>query len=128
MSLNIRIITVDHSKQRYDTCGDWEWSSAGNLTITVSNMGDWRKEVLIAIHELTEVMLCRERGITQEEVDNFDKSYEETRSPDDITSEPGDHPLAPYRKEHFFATNIERLICAELGVDWENYEKVIQSL
>jgi hypothetical protein len=128
MSLNIKIVTVDHDKQRYPTVGDWEWSSSDELTITVSNMGDWRKEILVAVHELVEVMLCRERGISQKEVDDFDIAYEANRLPNDTTSEPGDHPLAPYSNEHFFATNIERLFCQELGINWSEYEKIIYSL
>lgn len=127
MSLNIKIITIDHKDQRYETVGDWVWSSTGNLTIFVSNMGDWRKEFLVAIHELIEVFLCRERGITQEQVDSFDMQFEATREIGN-TDEPGDSVLAPYHKEHFFATTLERAICQELGVDWFDYEKIINSL
>ncbi len=127
MSLNIRIRTIDHNKQRYDTVGDWRYTSGENLVITVSNMGDWRKEVLVAIHELTEVVLCRHRNITQESVDKFDMDFEAKRLKGDL-SEPGDSSLAPYNKEHKFATILERAIAIELGVDWIDYEKTINSL
>ena len=127
MSLNIRIQTIPHNKQRYATVGDWVWTSTGNLTIYVSDLGDWRKEFLVARHELDEVMLCRERGITQEEVDQYDMAYEARRLPGD-TSEPGDSLLAPYRKEHFFATTQERAMAHELGIDWTIYEDAINSL
>lgn len=128
LSLRIFIRSKPHSEQRYDTCGDWEFDPKdGSLTITVSNLQDWRQEFCVAVHELIEVMLCKHRGITQEEVDNFDMAFEEVRQ-EGNTDEPGDDPLAPYRKEHFFATSIERLLAAELGVDWNEYEKAINSL
>lgn len=129
MSLNIHITTVDHGKHLcgYPTVGDWNWTSAGNLNITVSKLGDYRKELAVAIHELIEVMLCRERGIQQYEVEDFDRSYEQKREIGDI-SEPGDSPYAPYRKEHFFATTIERQIIHEFGLDWRKYEEAIDAL
>lgn len=127
MSLDIVIKTIPHEGQRYATVGDWQWKSDGRLVITVSDMKDWKKEFLVARHELDEVMLCRARGITQEQVDRFDIDYEASRLEGD-TSEPGDSLDAPYRAEHFFATSIERLLAAELKVDWTNYEEVINSL
>src|SRR5271168_4307441 len=104
----ITIVTIPHDQQRYETCGDWQWDKKGNLLITVSDMKNWRKNFLVAYHELIEVMLCRARSISQQEVDGFDLQYEAVRPPDDITSEPGDSPLAPYNKEHVFATKQER--------------------
>jgi hypothetical protein len=124
--LNIKIVTIPHEEQRYETVGDWFYTKEG-LTIHVSDMKEWRKEILIAIHELVEVTLCRDRGIPQEVVDAFDKDFEKNRQPDD-DSEPGDSLGAPYRKEHFFATNIERAICHELGLNWQEYEKTVNSL
>lgn len=130
--LNIRIKTINHKEQRYDTCGDWVWekNKAGHriLTIYVSDMCDWKKEFLVAFHELIEVTLCKERHIPQEIVDNFDLEYEARRAEDDLTSEPGDSEQAPYHKEHVFATELEKKMAKELGMDWENYEKTIYSL
>jgi hypothetical protein len=77
---------------------------------------------------LVEVLLCKERGISQELVDKFDMEYEASRSEWDTTSEPGDAAGAPYKKEHFFATTVERLLAAELGVDWEKYGAEVQAL
>lgn len=37
-------------------------------------------------------------------------------------------PNAPYRKEHFFATSLERLFSAELDVDWQEYERFVDAL
>lgn len=125
--MNILITTIPHDKQRYPTVGDWEWFGPDQLNIRVSDMGNWKYEVLVALHEAIEVLLCKDRDIKQLDVDEFDIEYEKNKTEGD-TSEPGDHPDAPYKNEHFFATSIERLMAAELGVDWGEYEKTINSL
>lgn len=124
---NIEIKTVLHKDQRYETVGDWFDGPANKLIITVSSMGQRKYELLVAVHELIEALLCQERGISQSKVDGFDKAYEKQRAQGD-TSEPGDSPEAPYRKEHFFATSVERLLAAELGVDWKAYEDAVNAL
>lgn len=127
--MKIQIETIPHGKQRYPTVGDW-YERNGILHIRVSEELPPDEALLVAIHELVEVSLCKQRGITEEAVDAFDMRFEEERTagkhePDE---EPGDHPDAPYRKEHFFATNVERLMAAELGVDWETYADHIEAL
>ena len=64
---------------------------------------------LIALHELVEVMLCRQRGITQQAVDDFDMAFKGD-------GEPGDEPDAPYRREHQFANKIENMVAHEMGM------------
>ena len=125
--MKIQLRTIPHSEQRYETVGDWENLPEGSLRISVSDMGNDDYAFLVAIHELVEVWLCNRRGITDEAVSAFDIEYEKNR-PEGDESEPGDHPGAPYRKEHFFATNIERMIALELGVDWAQYDKAVMSL
>jgi len=125
-SLRIGTSAIPHANQRYDTCGDWAWSSDA-LAIIVSRMPDWRMMALVAVHELVEAVLCRHRGITDQEVDRFDMDYEFRVGHEDYP-EPGDHPDCPYREEHFAATTIERILAAELGVDWNDYTKVVEEL
>jgi hypothetical protein len=125
--MHIELRTIPHDEQRYETVGDWENLPDGSLRISVSDMGIEDYAFLVAIHEAVEVWLCNKRGITDEAVSAFDIEYEKNR-PDGDESEPGDHPDAPYRKEHFFATNIERMIALELGVDWKLYSGRIESL
>jgi hypothetical protein len=127
--VKIIIDIVDHKEQRYETVGDWQLMPDGIL-ITVSKLGNIYKEVCIAIHELVEAVLCMHRGISQWDVDKFDKSFEEMRVKGSLhyTGEPGDAVDAPYKKEHFFATTLERLLVAELGIDWTEYERQINSL
>lgn len=125
--MKIIIETIPHEAQRYPTVGDWffEYDPPGTeiLRIRVSNLSDWRREALIAVHELVEVLICKHRGISQQSVDEFDKAFE-ARVPD----EPGDEPSAPYVNEHCFATGVERLLAAELGVKWKEYEAELNRL
>lgn len=126
--LHIDIQTIPHQQQRYSTVGDYVTTPDGVVHIRVSELGDWRMEALIAVHEVVEKLLCRKRGITEDEIDAFDLEYERKRAEGDVTSEPGEASDAPYRREHFFATSIERLLAAELGVDWREYEDRIHAL
>ena len=105
--------TVHHASQRYDTLGDWEFGN-GTLVVTVSDTGDPRMNFLIALHEQIEAMLCMHRGIPEPEVYAFDVANADL-------DDPGSSPKAPYHKEHVFSENIERLVAAELGVNWAAY-------
>lgn len=137
--MHIYIDTIEHSAQRYATVGDWILTppkvALGNggsveacrLTIHVSRMNNKDYEFLVGIHEAIEAYLCYRRGISQASVDSFDKQFENDREPGD-ESEPGDSPDAPYRREHFTATTIERMLAAELGVDWNEYDKTVNQL
>ena len=127
--MKILIETIQHEKQRYPTVGDWYVDKEG-WHIKVSKMGNWKYELLVAIHELIEYSLCKDRKITDAVVSKFDKQFEKEREVGvhSMDEEAGDSPLAPYRKEHFFATNLERLLAAALGVDWKKYDKKVMSL
>lgn len=125
--MKIEMVTIPHEQHRYETVGDWEIRPDGSLKIEVSDMQNEDYAFLVAIHEAVEVWLCKKRGITEDEVNAFDIEYEKNR-PEGDESEPGDAHDAPYRKEHFFATNIERQIAAELGVDWAEYDKAVMNL
>lgn len=124
--MNVKIEIIKHEDHRYTTVGDWFFDDKGDLTIRVSKLSDWRREILIAIHELIEVVLCKYDGVTQEQVDKFDMedfSYED--HPDE---EPGDSPDAPYKRQHCLATAVERMMAAELHVDWKTYEAELEAL
>lgn len=130
MQINITIRTIPHDKQRYATVGDWLFQNhqkAENLHVAVSAMGDWRYEALVGVHELIEALLCKAHGVDQHAVTVFDEGYEERR-PEGDESEPGDDPAAPYHREHVFATQIEKLLCAEFGIDWAEYDKAVNAL
>ena len=77
--------------------------------------------LLVAIHELIEQSLCDSAGITNREIDVFDVHYA-------AAGEPGDDSNAPYYKQHQIATGVERILAAEMRVDWLVYEKAIDAL
>lgn len=125
--MKIHVETIPHAQQRYPTVGDY-WCEDGVQQIRVSQMVDWRYEVLVAVHELIEMALTRHRGVSEPRITEFDVEFEKSREQGLVHGEPGDHPDAPYRSEHFFATNIERLIAAELDVDWFEYDGYVENL
>jgi len=122
------ISQVPHRKQRYETVGDW--IPGRPAQIRVSRMKDQRYVFLIALHEMIEYELCRMHGISDREVVAFDVNFEAERRMNlhSIDAEPGNHPKAPYRNEHEFATMIEMMVAQKLGVSWSDYEKTILSL
>jgi hypothetical protein len=126
--MKITIETIAPAEQRYDTCGDWVFDKDLNLRVYVSNLGDWKMEACIAVHELIEALLCKARRISQKEVDEFDRQHGEGLWNSDTVAEPGDDPNSPYRAEHFFATTIERLLATELGISWQEYAEKIDGL
>lgn len=125
--IKIVIETIPHESQRYPTVGDY-WEEGGVEQIRVSAMKDWRYEFLVAVHEMIEMALTKYRGIKEETISEFDIAFEKSREERLVIGEPGDHPQSPYRDEHFFATNVERLLAAEFGVDWFEYERYVDHL
>ena len=126
--MKIEITIIPHKAQRYSTSGDWYFHN-GIMKINVSATGDWRMEMLVAVHELVEALVCTSRGITQHQVDAWDGAFEAARgNARPTTGEPGDDPKAPYRREHRFAEKVERLLAKELGVDWRKYGKTLDKL
>lgn len=127
--MRVEIETIPHSEQRYETVGDWWWEG-DTLHMRVSAMGDWKKEMCVAYHELREALTCKEAGITQEDVDAFDVQFEKEREDKgwSLDLEAGDDPRAPYRLQHYAATHDERGLAADLNLDWEEYNDAVMSL
>lgn len=125
--MKIIIETIPHQNHRYTTVGDWFYDNEGTLQIKVSSLSDWRREMLIAVHELVEVLTCKHDGVSQEVVDKFDKNFEANRHPDN-EDEPGDEPEAPYVKQHCLATGIERILAQQWDVNWKEYERELCDL
>ena len=127
----IEIEFIEHGRQRYPTCGDWRivhgMADEKVMLISVSRVGDWRSECLVALHELAELIMCQANGITPEVVDKFDMDYEAARKPGD-ESEPGDMKAAPYFTQHGLATAIERMAATQMGITWPEHEKKIGSI
>ena len=141
------MVTIPDSAQRYPTLGDAWWNDGPAdeelvLEVRVSDLGDWRMEAMIAVHEIVESVLCIDRGIPIAAVDAFDMEFEKAREfiskypykGEDAPwfpfrgrsvkaeAEPGDDIEAPYREQHCFATAVERMLCAAMGIAWADYE------
>ena len=118
--MNIIIKTIPESEMRPEVNGaDWFFDENGDLQVRVSPLSDWRREVLLGIHEAVEAIMCKHNGVTQQQVDVFDQEYDKTHT-FDVNA--GDDPAAPYVREHCLATAIERILCAELEVNWLEYD------
>lgn len=143
----IVVATIEHDKQRYPTAGDWFWlarearnaqewgeqDDQPTLVVRISDTGSWRYNALLAVHELIEALLCANDGVTQEQVDDFDQRFEKLRATmtplmAELLGEPGDHRDAPYRKQHCYATAVERMLCAAMGIDWVEYDAAVEAL
>jgi len=122
------ITTIPHRSQDYPTVGNWSVKQPYKLgMIEVSRMDDWRYCMLVALHELVELVLCLNDGIKEEEVTKFDIAFEKKRKAGN-TAEPGNVRKAPYYKQHQFATKLEKLFAKQLGVNWDKYDKVVNKL
>ena len=126
----IIIKSVRHSDQPYDTVGMWKRDKKGTLHIDVSDMKNEKYELLVAIHELVETFLCENDGVSEQMVTDFDVEFERLRRKKKVSSaaEPGDDVNAPYAKQHCIATSVERLLCAALGLSWQEYDDKVMSL
>lgn len=128
--MKISIETIPNDCHRYKTCGDYWYDENGVLQIRVSDMGNELYETLIAVHELIEERITKQRGITEQEITDFDLMYEEERSMGlhEDWEEPGFDERAPYLDAHTYATSVEMNLCNKLGVDWNHYSNKVNSL
>lgn len=112
--MNIVIEFIPHARQRYDTVGDWYYNGYGILCIKVSNDHtgylDPKLQEAVALHELTEALLCAHAGVTQKMVDDFDFAWDPQ---DELQEEPGENPGAPYHDQHMIADIVERIYIQE---------------
>lgn len=118
--LSIEIKTISHKKQRYDTVGDY-WKEGEKDIFAISDCGNRRYEAMVAIHELIEKFLCEYDGVTNKQIDAFDFNYKGE-------GEPGDDLDSPYRKQHLFATGVEKLLCSYFNIDWKTYDKFLEEI
>lgn len=110
-------ITIQTGNPRFDQIGDWpNWDN-----IIVSDLPDEKYMFLIALHEFVEAQLCKFEGITPEQVDSFDANWQGD-------GEPGDDPNCPYQKQHNCATLVEMLVCHELGLNWAQYNLILNHI
>jgi hypothetical protein len=132
MVQKVLIEVIDHKAQRYLTTGDWQFKSSKDasldaslatdfLHIRVSDTGDYRSNMLVALHEFVEAILCWVHGIDGRVVDAWDMG------PGQYMEEPGNNPSAPYHREHCVADIVERLVAMHM-ITWQNHELNIERL
>jgi hypothetical protein len=112
------MITIEFIKpedNRYVTHGDW-YEKDGKLKITSTSYDNENGSFLVALHEFVEAWLCRHDG-----VDEMDVSAWDLCNPD--ASEPGELEDAPYFKQHAVATQVEKIVCEAMGIDWEDHNR-----
>ena len=126
--MKITIETIPHDQQRYCTAGDWIEQPGGDILIRVSELGDWRYNMAVGIHEAVEALLCRNDGVSQADVDAFDMAFSEDQPIPWASSEPGDERAAPYARQHCFATAVERMLIGAFGLSWADYEAAVEAL
>lgn len=122
----LTIEVIPHAQQRYSTIGDYVEDSPGIWRILVSDTGDWKMNALIAFHEVAELIQTEAAGIAEPIIKAFDERFEASIHPPE--GEPGDQPDAPYRQQHSTAEAFERLLAAQIGVDWQEYDKLTKNL
>ena len=122
------IATRKKESMRYPTAGDY-YTVSGTIFIDVCKQKKEEYDLLIAFHELIEEFLTRKRGIRETDIMAYDKMFEEERDRGihDEFAEPGEDERAQYFKEHAFAAKLERQLCEDLGLDWETYNKELES-
>jgi hypothetical protein len=122
MIRSVGIFFIVPKNMRYRTVGDWFLNVPRDyLVIQVTDTGNWKYNVLVAVHELIEAILCLHDGVTEKQVNKFDLEHQD----DD---DPGTHPKAPYHKQHLIAMGIEMTLAALLGVKWRVYEETLDRI
>ena len=122
----IEIKLIPHAEQAYDTLGDYERTpDRKGLRFKISDTGDADYNFLIMIHELIECYTALRHDIDIDKITLFDEWFDETPREE---LEPGQHKDAPYRREHNFALSVEMLVAHELGLNWYDYEKALDSI
>lgn len=117
----ITIKLIDPSNQRFGECGDWFYDAEDHhLTVFVNRMEDWRSEIAVAVHEALEAVMCIDADVDQTDVDAFDKTFYQMN---DSAGLAGDSSDAPYFNQHVAATFVEKEICHQTKLDWNQHDK-----
>lgn len=122
----IRIKIIPHSKQRYDSCGDYWQTKNGNWEMRISQMNPAYEEAVIE-HELHEMVRTIMDGVKWKDIDEFDIKGVYEVDPKHI-DDPGLSKKAPYHSQHMEADKIERFVIKAHGKTWDEYCNFIDKL
>jgi hypothetical protein len=133
--IDIRIKSIPIEQMRIPgSLGDyWYEDDRGNidpagmvLQIRVAEYGNVDWETLIAGHEMREEWLTKRQGLTEPEIQAFDKMWDKEHH--GTNEEVGFDPRAPYVTEHTYADAVERMDVAIAGLTMAAYEEATAAL
>jgi hypothetical protein len=126
----ISVDVVPHAEQDYDTPAAWEEVVPVEWMVEVSDLGDWRYNLLTALGQQIELALCKQAGVTSEQIQAFAVAHGKRRraGDSDYQGAPGDHPDAPHKKAYRFAQQMLKQIAPELGIVWSRYQRALEAL
>lgn len=119
--LNLKSVPIE--SQRYRSIDDWfdpKITTDGfiKFATVVGNTGNWKYDLLVLYHALTEQILCYDRKISDKKVTEFDLAHIDHENPGELEN-------APYHKEHMIANDVESIMANALEINWTDYEKAI---
>jgi hypothetical protein len=115
----INIHFIPKEEMRYDTVGDY-WETDDSIEFRIALMDNPLHSAAILLHEIAEYFDVKRRGISIEEIDQFDISHPEL-------DDPGWSSEAPYNASHQLGDLVERAFILGVGERWTDYdEKVMQ--
>jgi len=126
----ISVDVVPHAEQDYDTPAVWEEVVPAEWMVEVSDLGDFRYNFLTALGQQIELALCKQVGVTSQQIQAFAVAHGKRRraGDSDYQGAPGDHPDAPHKKPYRFAQQMLKQIAPELGVVWSRYQRALEAL
>jgi ribosomal protein S18 acetylase RimI-like enzyme len=114
---DISLKIIPQNKMRYPDLGDW-FDSKNVWEIRVPELWDIDIEFSLLVHEIIERYLIMKQGYSVSYIDNWIKENLK-----DDYKQGAMTKGAPQKKAHIFATKIEKMICAHLGVNWRKSQR-----
>jgi hypothetical protein len=109
------------SDMRYYTYGDYYLKDNGDLKFEIVDHKNDDYNYLTLVHELLEYFLLRKKGVNINDIDTYDKIFED--DPERVAKyyEPGADPTCPYKVEHDYANKVVKELCDTTGVNYEDW-------
>jgi len=108
-------------KMRYYTYGDYYLKDNGDLKFEIVDHNNDDYTYLTLVHELLEYFLLRKKGVNIDDIDNYDKTFEEDPERVRLYFEPGADPTCPYKEEHDYANTVVKYLCDKTGLNYNEW-------